>query len=98
MGGITNKTVHLSFAVDWSKEVNPLLISPNKQHKASPQLLSYVFSLALQFGVDAEALSSMHFSKDLADLSEIEAGALIEIIKSDDVTYSAEEPLAECPW
>lgn len=25
MGGITNKTVHLSFAVDWSKEVNPLL-------------------------------------------------------------------------
>ena len=40
----------------------------------------------------------MHFSKDLADLSEIEAGALIEIIKSDDVTYSAEEPLAECPW
>jgi len=27
MGGITNKTVHLSFAVDWSKEVNPLLFS-----------------------------------------------------------------------
>lgn len=27
MGGITNKTVHLSFAVDWSKEVNPLLLS-----------------------------------------------------------------------
>jgi hypothetical protein len=27
MGGITNKTVHLSFAVDWSKEVNPLLKS-----------------------------------------------------------------------
>jgi len=26
MGGITNKTVHLSFAVDWSKEVNPLLL------------------------------------------------------------------------
>ena len=25
MGGITNETVHLSFAVDWSKEVNPLL-------------------------------------------------------------------------
>ena len=29
MGGITNKTVHLSFAVDWSKEVNPLLGSPD---------------------------------------------------------------------
>ena len=27
MGGITNETVHLSFAVDWSKEVNPLLTS-----------------------------------------------------------------------
>jgi len=25
MGGITNETVHLSFAADWSKEVNPLL-------------------------------------------------------------------------
>ena len=33
----------------------------------------------------------MHFSKDFADLSEIEAGVLIEIIKSDDVTYSADE-------
>ena len=72
--------------------------STNKPPKASPKMLSYVFSLAVQFGVDAEALSSMHFSKDLADLSEIEAGALIETIKSDDVTYSAEEPLAECHW
>lgn len=61
--------------------------STNKPPKASPKMLSYVFSLAVQFGVDAEALSSMHFSKDLADLSEIEAGALIETIKSDDVTY-----------
>ena len=26
MGGITNETVHLSFAADWSKEVNPLLM------------------------------------------------------------------------
>ena len=74
------------------------MISPNKQHKSSPQMLSFVFSIAVQYGVDAEALSSMHFSKDMADLSEIEAGALIEIIKSDDVTYSAEEPLAECHW
>ena len=74
------------------------MVSPNKQLKASPQMLSFVFSLAVQYGVDAEALSSMHFSKDMADLSEIEAGALIEIIKSDDVTYSAEEPLAECHW
>ena len=72
--------------------------SLNKSHKASPQMLSYVFSLAVQHGVDAEALSSMHFSKDFADLSEVEADGLIEIIKSDDVTYSAEEPLAECPW
>ena len=72
--------------------------SLSKPPKASSQMLSYVFSLAEQYGVDAEALSSMHFSKDLAELSEIEAGALIEIIKSDDVTYSAEEPLAECPW
>ena len=72
--------------------------SLSKPPKASTKMLSYVFSLAEQYGVDAEALSSMHFSKDLAELSEIEAGALIEIIKSDDVTYSAEEPLAECPW
>ena len=72
--------------------------STNKPPKASPKMLSYVFSLAVQFGVDAEVLSAMHFRKDFADLSEIEAGALIEIIKSDDVTYSAEEPLAECPW
>ena len=72
--------------------------STNKPPKDSPKMLSYVFSLAVQYGIDAESLSSMHFSKDLADLSEIEAGALIEIIKSDDVTYSAEEPLAECPW
>ena len=59
--------------------------------KASPKMLSYVFRLAVQYGVDAEALSSMHFSKDLADLSETEADALIEIIKSDDVTYCADE-------
>ena len=65
--------------------------STNKPPKASPKMLSYVFSLAVQFGVDAEALSSMHFSKDLADLSEIEAGALIETIKSDDVTYCGDE-------
>ena len=31
MGGITNETVHLSFAVDWSKEVNPLLLSDAKR-------------------------------------------------------------------
>lgn len=65
--------------------------STNKPPKASPQMLSYVFSMAVQFGVDAGALLSMHFFKDFADLSEIEAGALIEIIKSDDVTYSADE-------
>ena len=67
------------------------MISPNKQHKASPKMLSFVFSLAVQYGVDAEALSSMHFGKDFADLSEVEADGLIEIIKSDDVTYSADE-------
>ena len=67
------------------------MISPNKQHKASPQLLSYVFSLAVQFGVDAEALSSIHFSKDFADLSELEADGLIEIIKSNDAIYSTDE-------
>lgn len=65
--------------------------SPNKLHKASPQLLSYMFSLALQFGVDAEVLSSMHFSKDFADLSEVEADGLIETIKSNDANYSADE-------
>ena len=65
--------------------------STNTPPKASPKMLSYVFSLAVQYGVDAEALSSMHFSKDFADLSEIEAGVLIEIIKSDAVTYSADE-------
>ena len=67
------------------------MISPNKQHKASPQMLSYVFSLAVQFGVDAEALSSMHYSKDFADLSEVEADGLIETIKSNDANYSADE-------
>ena len=67
------------------------MISPNKQHKASPQMLSYVFSLAVQFGVDAEVLSSMHFGKDFADLSEVEADGLIEIIKSNDAIYSADE-------
>ena len=65
--------------------------SINRPPKASPQLLSYVFSLALQFGVDAEALSSMHFSKDFADLSEVEADGLIETIKSNDVIFSADE-------
>ena len=65
--------------------------SHNKQHKASPKMLFFVFSLAVQYGVDAEVLSEMHFRKDLADLSEIEVGALIEIIKSDDVIYSADE-------
>ena len=34
----------------------------------------------------------MHFSKDFAGLSEVEADGLIEIIKSDDVTYSADAP------
>ena len=67
------------------------MISPNKQHKSSPQMLSFVFSLAVQYGVDAEALSSMHFSKDFADLSEVEADGLIEIIKSNDAIYSADE-------
>ena len=33
MGGITNETVHLSFAVHWSKEVNPLLDSNNKSQQ-----------------------------------------------------------------
>ena len=40
----------------------------------------------------------MHFGKDFADLSEVEADGLIETIKSNDANYSAEEPLAECPW
>ena len=67
------------------------MISPNKQHKSSPQMLSFVFSLAVQYGVDAEALSSMYFSKDFADLSDVEADGLIEIIKSNDAIYSADE-------
>ena len=67
------------------------MISPNKQHKASPKMLSFVFSLAVQYGVDAEVLSSMHFGKDFADLSEVEADALIEMIKSNDANYSADE-------
>ena len=67
------------------------MISPNKQHKSSPQMLSFVFSLAVQYGVDAEVLSSMHFSKNFADLSEVEADGLIEIIKSNDAICSADE-------
>ena len=65
--------------------------SINKQAKASPKMLSYVFSLAVQHGVDVEALSSMHFSKDFVDLSEAEADGLIETIKSNDAIYSADE-------
>jgi hypothetical protein len=65
--------------------------SINKQHKASHQMLSFVFSLAVQYGVDAEALSSMHFFKDFADLFESEAADLVEIIKSNDVIFSADE-------
>ena len=65
--------------------------SINRPPRASPQLLSYVYSQALQHGVDAEALSSMHFSKDFADLSEVEADGLIEIIKRNDAIYSADE-------
>lgn len=49
MGGITNETVHLSFAADWSKEVNPLLraekFSPctalELSEKCSPILKEY---------------------------------------------------------
>ena len=67
------------------------MISPNKQHKASPKMLFFVFSLAVQYGVDAEVLSSMHFGKDFADLSEVEADGLIETIKSNDANYSADE-------
>lgn len=65
--------------------------SPNKLHKAFPQLLSYMFSLALQFGVDAEVLSSMHFFKDFADLSETETADIVEIIKSNDAICDADE-------
>jgi len=65
--------------------------SLSKPPKASPKMLSYVFRLAVQYGVDAEALSSMHFSKDFADLSEVEADGLIETIKSNDANYSADE-------
>lgn len=66
----------------------------NEQHttQSFPQNAILRVQLALQFGVDAEVLSSMHFSKDLADLSEAEACSLMEIIKSEDVTYSADEP------
>ena len=70
------------------------MISPNKPHKASPQMLSYVFSLAVQYGVDAEALSSMHFSKDFADLSEVEADGLMEIIKRTMRTTVRMRPIA----
>ena len=65
--------------------------SINRPPKASPQMLSFVFSLAVQYGVDAEALSSMHFFKDFADLSEVEADGLIETIKSNDAIYNADE-------
>ena len=65
--------------------------SLSKPPKASPKMLSYVFRLAVQYGVDAEALSSMHFSKDLAGLPAVEAGALVETIKSNDAIYNADE-------
>ena len=52
MGGITNETVHLSFAADWSKEVNPLL--PNKYGAKKLSLPVRVLSVADVFTALAE--------------------------------------------
>lgn len=51
-------------------------------YPASHQQLSYLYSLAERNGMDAEALSTMAFGKDIADLSKAEAELLIEHIKN----------------
>lgn len=56
---------------------------------ASQQQLFYLYSLAENAGMDAEALSFMTFCKDLADLSKSEAESLIGLIKGQDVRNSS---------
>ena len=50
MGGITNKTVHLSFAVDWSKEVNPLLCSKCEKLKKDTETAAQ--ELGIQYEIE----------------------------------------------
>lgn len=51
-----------------------------KTHPASPKQLDYLCDLAEKEGMDAEALASIGYNKDVADLTEDEAGALIAAI------------------
>lgn len=60
-----------------------MFISDRKDtYPASYQQLSYLYSLADSNGLDAEALSTMAFGKDLADITKSEAELLIEQIKN----------------
>lgn len=51
-----------------------------KAYPASSRQLNYLCSLAEYEGLDGEDLASIHYNKDVADLTGDEAGALIEII------------------
>lgn len=51
-----------------------------KPYPASTRQLNYLCTLAERKGMDGEALASIHYRKDVADLTEDEAGTLITII------------------
>ena len=53
-----------------------------KAYPASTKLLSYLWNVAEREGMDAEALAGIHCKKDMADLTEDEATALIELINT----------------
>lgn len=54
-----------------------------KTRSASNMLLMYFCNLAEQEGLDSETLASIHFSKDVADLSETEVSTLIAAINEE---------------
>ncbi len=52
----------------------------SQSYPASARQLDYLCNLAEREGMDAEALASIHCNKDVADLTEGEASALIAAI------------------
>ncbi len=95
MGGITNETVHLSFAVDWSKEVNPLLYN-NGNYNANEVLIDFeinrsVLDYLIQFikenNIDIE-LSYKELEKKRFN-SEIEDDYVIFISQKNSKEYKS---------
>ena len=70
-------------------KVKSVFCQPSKAYKA-------------RLGEGPEAFNAINMwvfiGKFIVAMLHPEVLHLIEKIKSDDVTYSAEEPLAECPW